>query len=40
MAWNGKDENVPAAQAAFAHRAKMNALAAAGQWKPELDIAA
>ena len=40
MAWNGKDENVPAAQAAFAHRAKMNALAALGEWKPELDVAA
>ena len=40
LAWNGQDENVPAAQAAFAHRARMNALAAHGQYKPELDVAA
>ncbi len=31
-AWSGKKENVPAAQAAFAHRAKMNGLAATGAW--------
>jgi fructose-bisphosphate aldolase class I len=36
-AWSGKPENVPAAQAAFAHRARMNGLAALGQWKPELE---
>ena len=40
LAWNGKAENVPAAQAAFAHRARMNALAATGAWRPELDAAA
>jgi fructose-bisphosphate aldolase, class I len=40
LAWNGKAENVPAAQKAFAHRAKMNALASSGEWKPELDLAA
>ena len=34
-AWSGKAENVAAAQAAFAHRARMNSLAAQGQWKPE-----
>jgi fructose-bisphosphate aldolase class I len=32
-AWVGKPENVGKAQAAFAHRAKMNSLAAVGQWK-------
>jgi fructose-bisphosphate aldolase class I len=32
-AWSGKAENVPAAQAAFAHRALMNSLAATGKWK-------
>jgi fructose-bisphosphate aldolase class I len=36
-AWSGKPENVAAAQAAFAHRARMNGLAAMGQWKPELE---
>jgi fructose-bisphosphate aldolase, class I len=36
-AWSGKPENVPAAQKAFAHRARMNGLAALGQWKPELE---
>ena len=39
-AWSGKLENVPAAQAAFAHRARMNGLASLGQWKPELEQAA
>ena len=39
-AWAGKTENVPAAQAAFAHRAHMNSLASLGQWKPELEHAA
>lgn len=38
-AWAGKAENVPAAQKAFAHRAKMNSLAALGKWKPELEKA-
>ena len=32
-AWAGKAENVAAAQRAFAHRARMNGLAALGQWK-------
>jgi fructose-bisphosphate aldolase class I len=39
-AWSGKPENVAAAQAAFAHRARMNGLASLGQWKPELEQAA
>ena len=40
MAWGGDPANVAAAQAAFAHRARMNALAAAGTWREELDRAA
>jgi fructose-bisphosphate aldolase class I len=36
-AWSGKSENVAAAQRAFAHRARMNGLAALGQWKQELE---
>ncbi|MGH6789860.1 MAG: class I fructose-bisphosphate aldolase, partial [Pseudolabrys sp.] len=36
-AWSGKSENVAAAQRAFSHRAKMNGLAALGQWKSELE---
>ena len=39
-AWSGKAENVPAAQAAFSHRARMNGLAATGVWKAELEQAA
>ncbi|MFG1359241.1 class I fructose-bisphosphate aldolase [Xanthobacter tagetidis DSM 11602] len=31
-AWSGKAENMAAAQAAFTHRARMNSLAALGQW--------
>ena len=38
-AWGGKKENVAAAQKAFAHRAKMNSLAATGQWKQDLEAA-
>jgi fructose-bisphosphate aldolase class I len=38
-AWSGKKENVAAAQAAFAHRAKMNGLAAMGQWNKALEEA-
>ena len=34
-AWRGKSENVAAAQAAFAHRARMNGLAALGKWSQE-----
>jgi len=33
-AWAGKPENVAKAQAAFAHRALMNSLAALGKWSP------
>ena len=36
-AWGGKAENVAAGQRAFAHRAKMNGLAALGQWKADLE---
>jgi fructose-bisphosphate aldolase, class I len=36
-AWSGKTENVAAAQRAFSHRAKMNSLAALGQWKEDLE---
>ena len=36
-AWSGKLENVPAAQAAFTHRAAMNGLASMGKWSPELE---
>jgi fructose-bisphosphate aldolase, class I len=39
-AWGGKAENVAAGQRAFAHRAKMNALAAAGRWSDEQEKAA
>jgi len=35
--WAGKSENLAAAQRAFAHRAKMNSLAAQGQWKADLE---
>jgi len=36
-AWSGKSVNVPAAQRAFAHRARMNGLATRGEWNPELE---
>ena len=36
-AWSGKSENVAAAQRAFSHRARMNGLAALGQWKADLE---
>ena len=36
-AWSGKAENVAAGQRAFSHRAKMNGLAALGQWKADLE---
>jgi len=39
-AWGGRDENIAAGQRAFAHRAKMNGLAATGGWKKELEKAA
>lgn len=38
--WAGQRSNVPAAQAAFTHRAHMNSLASLGQWRGELDKAA
>lgn len=36
-AWSGKAENVAAGQRAFAHRAKMNGLAALGKWQADLE---
>jgi len=36
-AWRGQAANVGAAQKAFYHRAHMNALAAQGKWRPELE---
>jgi fructose-bisphosphate aldolase class I len=36
-AWSGKSENVAGAQRVFAHRARMNGLAALGQWKADLE---
>jgi fructose-bisphosphate aldolase class I len=35
--WEGKPENVQAAQSAFAHRARMNALAAQGRWSNDAE---
>jgi fructose-bisphosphate aldolase class I len=35
--WDGDPANAEAAQAAFLHRARMNALAAAGEWNAELE---
>jgi fructose-bisphosphate aldolase class I len=37
QAWGGKPENVAAGQRAFAHRARMNSLAATGTWKASLE---
>jgi fructose-bisphosphate aldolase class I len=39
-AWGGRRENLAAAQAAFAHRARMNGLAASGKWSETLEKAA
>ena len=39
-AWGGKAENEAMAQSAFTHRARMNGLAASGQWNTELEQAA
>lgn len=39
-AWSGKAENEKAAQAAFAHRARMNGLATTGDWSDGLEQAA
>ncbi len=38
--WAGKVENVAAAQRAFLHRARMNSLATAGRWAPDMEKAA
>ncbi|BDV37172.1 fructose-bisphosphate aldolase [Methylocystis bryophila] len=38
--WAGKPENVKAAQAAFTHRARMNALASQGRWTEKQEEAA
>lgn len=40
QAWGGKSENAAAAQAAFAHRAHMNSLAASGKWSADLERSA
>jgi fructose-bisphosphate aldolase, class I len=37
QAWAGKAENVAAGQRAFAHRARMNALASTGEWETALE---
>ena len=37
VAWSGKTENVPAAQAAFSHRAEMNGLATLGEWSADIE---
>jgi fructose-bisphosphate aldolase class I len=39
-AWRGNSANLAAAQRAFAHRARMNGLAASGKWKRDLEKAA
>jgi fructose-bisphosphate aldolase class I len=36
-AWSGAPENVEAAQAALAHRARMNGLARSGEWSPSME---
>ena len=36
-AWSGKSENIAAGQRAFSHRARMNGLAAQGQWQADLE---
>ena len=36
-AWSGKVDNTARAQAAFAHRARMNGLASKGEWRAELE---
>ncbi|MCK1409893.1 class I fructose-bisphosphate aldolase [Bradyrhizobium sp. 76] len=36
-AWSGKAENVAAGQDAFSHRARMNGLAAKGEWQSSLE---
>jgi fructose-bisphosphate aldolase class I len=39
-AWSGNPANAAAAQRAFVHRARMNALATRGQWQGALEKAA
>lgn len=39
-AWQGKDENIPAAQQAFLHRAKLNRAAALGNYNADMEKAA
>ena len=39
-AWSGKSENIATAQAAFLHRARMNALASQGKWEQKLEVRA
>jgi fructose-bisphosphate aldolase class I len=39
-AWGGRKENVAAGQRAYLHRARMNSLAATGQWEQKLEKAA
>ena len=39
QAWGGKTENIPAAQKAFSHRAKMNSLASKGEWTRGMEAA-
>jgi fructose-bisphosphate aldolase, class I len=39
QAWAGDEANAEAAQAAFIHRARMNSLAAAGEWSADLEQA-
>ena len=36
-AWSGESANVAAAQEAYLHRAKMNALARSGSYSPEME---
>ena len=38
-AWKGEASNLPAAQAAYAHRARMNSAARSGAYKPEMEQA-
>jgi len=38
-AWKGEPSNLPAAQAAYAHRARMNSAARSGSYKPEMEQA-
>ena len=40
QAWSGDAGNVEAAQAALAHRARMNGLARSGEWSPSLESSA